>query len=1051
MKRSSTGRIPALFLALVMVLTLALPMLVYAEPVAPTVPFTLAPGFTVTAFDMVLGTGGSIFAPGYAANQDAQFEMQMNFTLADGTFSAASAPLVITLPSKLQFGTAFMATADLTFDVKTPGGDLLAVAVADKDANTLTLTFTDYPVGRYGVTGVLKFWTQLSAAVKNTTSDTIGLNNSFAGSNASFDYVRSTSEPTETFAKYGSFYYDEVRKAYYVQFTIRVNAAGTLEDITEVTDAGFAGGTVDPETFELRMGVYTRPSGSWVSPGTAYRRIGMDNINQDFPVTLTMENGGQGFKIVFDPTYSSGAHIVYRTYFSSAIMPEDGSQYVNSAQLKTQDDYTSNRSFTVTFRDAASGEGEGYVGGITINKFESNTTKALNDATFVLKNATGAETIASFVNNGDGTYSLSGLLLGTYQIVETAAPAGYVLDSTPIMVTLTAENPTVTKTVYNDLEVIEPASLVLTAKKELTGRTLAAGEFTFTVYNANNQPVSTGTNAANGDIAFSEISYDDIGTYSYTIKEDAGSLVGVTYDATGFAVTVTVADVDGTLVATPSYPVAPVFKNTYAPSAGRVVLAATKELTGRDLVADEFSFTVYNANNTPVSTGKNAANGTITFAAINYTAEGTYSYTIKEDAGSLTGVTYDTTAFAVTVTVADVDGTLVATPSYPVAAAFKNAYVPGAASFAVTATKELTGRDLNEGEFSFKLFDGDEVEVGTATNAADGTIDFAAINYTEEGNYFYTIKEDAGTLGGVTYDATAFPVVVTVVDVDGTLRASMEYEVEPIFENSYAPSATELVLSATKVLTGRTLKADEFSFKLLNDDNEEVSTAKNAANGTITFDAITYEEVGTYSYTIKEVIGTLGGVTYDTAAFTVTVTVTDPGTGTLVAEADYEADPVFTNRYAPGPVVVALEATKVLSGKTLIAGEFSFKAYNANGVEVGSATNDANGNIVFAPMTFNAVGTYKYTVREIAGNVEGMVYDAAIFTLVVTVTDNGAGALVANVSVEGADKAEFVNIYSKPPKKTGESTSLFLLIAMCVVSVGAVTILALRKKKITER
>jgi pilin isopeptide linkage protein len=260
-----------------------------------------------------------------------------------------------------------------------------------------------------------------------------------------------------------------------------------------------------------------------------------------------------------------------------------------------------------------------------------------------------------------------------------------------------------------------------------------------------------------------------------------------------------------------------------------------------------------------------------------------------------------------------------------------------------------------------------------------------------------------------------------------------------------------VTIEALKTLTGRTLVDGEFSFALVGEG--ETYTAVNNAAGTISF-RLTFTETGTYTYILSEVEGTLGGVTYDATEFTVTVTVTDDGNGQLAANVAVNDGLAlaFANTYAAASAELTLSADKILVGRPLVDGEFSFLLTNANG-EVTTVTNDAEGNIAFT-LRFTEAGVYTYTMSEAAGDAAYIDYDETTYEIVVTVVDNGSGSLIVeSVTVNGAAAATdaleivFQNIYAEPPAKTGDETNVALYMGMILVSITALAVLVIDKKK----
>ncbi|QQU17163.1 LPXTG cell wall anchor domain-containing protein [Enterococcus casseliflavus] len=575
-----------------------------------------------------------------------------------------------------------------------------------------------------------------------------------------------------------------------------------------------------------------------------------------------------------------------------------------------------------------------------------------------------------------------------------------------VTVTVTEEDSQLIATaVYEGNQVFEndytpkAGSVVLNAEKILTGRSLQAEEFDFELVDEAGTVLQTKANDATGKIYFDALPYDKAGEYRYTIREKAGTDGTITYDAKELAVVVTVTDEDGQLTAVTEYEGNQVFENDYTPKAGGVVLNAEKVLTGRALEANEFAFELVDEAGDVVQTKSNDATGQIYFDELTYDEIGEYRYTIREKAGADSTVTYDTKEIGVVVRVTDEDGQLVATATYEGNQVFENDYTPQAGSVVLSAEKVLIGRTLQADEFAFELVDEEGNILQTKANDATGQIAFDALAYDKAGEYRYTIREQAGTDGTITYDAKELAVVVTVTDEDGQLTAVAEYEGNQVFENSYQPKAGSVVLSAEKVLTGRTLQADEFAFELVDEEGNILQTKANDATGQIYFDALAYEEAGEYRYTIREQAGSDGTITYDTKELAVVVTVTDES-GQLTAMAEYEGNQVFENSYQPQAGSVVLSAEKVLTGRTLQANEFDFELVDEDGTVLQTKANDATGKIYFDALAYEEAGEYHYTIREKAGTDGTITYDTKELAVVVTVTDED-GQLTAVAEYEG--------------------------------------------------
>ena len=340
----------------------------------------------------------------------------------------------------------------------------------------------------------------------------------------------------------------------------------------------------------------------------------------------------------------------------------------------------------------------------------------------------------------------------------------------------------------------------------------------------------------------------------------------------------------------------------------------------------------------------------------------------------------------------------------------------------IQAIKKLTGRAMKAGEFEFDLFDDKTNKVvETVTNDAEGNINFAELTFDKAGTYNYHIVEKKAntTEKGVTYDANPVGVTVTVTaDAEGKLSAAVAYENDDkTFENTYAPKKTSAPIEVTKVLTGRTLKADEFEFVLKNDaDGSEVQKVKNTADGKVAFAPIEYTKAGTYKYTIIETNAgqTIDGVTYDSLEVKVTVEVTDDGEGNLTANVTYPADKEFNNSYAASKTPATLAVKKTLTGRELKADEFEFTLTDQDGNVKETVKNDKDGNVKFSVLEFDKAGTFTYKIAEKAGTATGITYDTKTITATVTVADNGKGALEATVTYD--DEKAFENTYT--PAKT---------------------------------
>ena len=485
---------------------------------------------------------------------------------------------------------------------------------------------------------------------------------------------------------------------------------------------------------------------------------------------------------------------------------------------------------------------------------------------------------------------------------------------------------------------------------------LKDGSFSFAIYEVvngirGNAPVATGTNGANGKVTFDKaFTYNKVGAYHYEIVEIKPDNAPdyITYDATVYKMLVIVTDENGALVATPIVESVAnndiTFVNVYTAKPVTVTVDGTKTLTGRPLLEHDFQFLLTEEGTSNVLYAPNEApNGNtaaFVFPALTYTAPGTYTYKVTEydpsvkEAGYFDGVKYDDTVYTVVVTVADNgQGQLIA--SYTVDGdankeiAFNNVYTPDELSFRIVGTKALLGRDLLENEFTFDLYGAEYnadthewtklASLGNAKNALDGAIVFDAVTVESAGTYRYIVTERNTGNAGVTFDETEWHVVVSVTDNEhGKLSvASITFINEDgrqngmVFVNTYAATEGSLAISGTKTLDGRALLDGEFSFTLLNSDEEwaegeSVQTVVNALDGSFAFDEMVFDAVGTYYFLVKENTGNAVGVTYDESVYRVKVDVTDNASGELQVscviydeEGEEQTAIEFVNTYTP--------------------------------------------------------------------------------------------------------------------------------------------------------
>ena len=491
-----------------------------------------------------------------------------------------------------------------------------------------------------------------------------------------------------------------------------------------------------------------------------------------------------------------------------------------------------------------------------------------------------------------------------------------------------------------------------------------------------------------------------------------------------------------------------------------VVFQVNKKLEGRQIKAQEFDFQLVNAaDNSVVATAKNDENGLVKFKKVKFKTEGEFTYKIREVKGDLPGVIYDENEITATVKVTDKAGAKTAQVTYD-RQAFTNTYKAAATSLVVKASKKLAGATLAADQFTFELVDKATGQVvGTAKNKADGSVEFPAVNYDAVGNHTYTIREKNEGAAGYTYDAKEVEVTVDVTDNgQGQLVANATYSSEEGFTNTYKAAATSLVVKASKKLAGATLAADQFTFELVDKDGKVVGTAKNKADGSVEFPALSFDAAGDYSFKIREKNEGAAGYTYDASEFDLAVAVTDNGQGQLEAKASYAKPAEFSNSYKAGAASLVVDAKTVIKkgpkeeDVPVKKDQFTLELVDKDGKVLHSLKNDENGKVVFPALTFDAAGEYTYTLRQVKGSEAGMTYDDKIYTVKVTVSDNGQGQLL--VQAENATGVVFVNRLAEtsqtedpgkdPGKKeekqlpkTGEASSILLIGLGFVLAIAA--------------
>ncbi len=707
---------------------------------------------------------------------------------------------------------------------------------------------------------------------------------------------------------------------------------------------------------------------------------------------------------------------------------------------------------------------------------------AAEDGAQVMKSALTGDVVLTQRDAGK-TYS--------YKVVEQGtAPSGYTYDTAERTVTITVEgdpangtlkattvvsvpgDPEHSKTyVYSSNAATPQETAVvpfnnsyaasgevgITATKSLTGRSLTDGEFDFALkYFSGIEDVAAATNDASGNVDFGSIKYTTEGLAKLVTDHNAVKTVkdgkpawkidyvayektdvlpgGVSAQTQPIVFTVMVVDNgDGTLAATANTGDGLKFQNVYSTGdpvsvdlSGKKVLKSDAGLTPAS-IKDKFTFTVTPDPAAPKpehATATNDANGNVDFGSIKFTLDD-----LNKALGS--------------------NGTRAADADDETKGASSGEAATGAAGQSTSDQGSAAGADSEE-QGNAAASDGTEQGQGAAVVTGEGTggasvstaankvagaedADQASAQSDEPAtragvvrSHTFTYKvTESGSADGVTNDTETKTVSFKVTD-DGNGKLTVERlgaASDPAFTftNTYSvqpvdSSVTDQV-TVTKNLTGRDMKAGEFEFQLLEGGNV-VATGTNDASGKVALSPITYTKPGTYNYTLCEVGGgsQKAGVQYDGSTFAVTTTVTDNGDGTLSVahKVDNDANTVgFTNSYTPAATSVTLGASKVLNGKSLEDGEFSFTLEGEDGTQL-TAGNDANGMVVFPAIQYSETGTYQYTLSEVKGSETGVTYDEAAYAVTVAVEDDDEGSLVATVSYEGGKAPVFNNTYQEP-------------------------------------
>ena len=885
---------------------------------------------------------------------------------------------------------------------------------------------------------------------------------------------------------------------YLTKWFIRINGDGKKQAITNpVVSDKIQAPAVDYSkiTFapaanhaanEFFVGTYLKPSftlrkgGQVVASGWDFwKHVKFDADGNGFTVNLSDVSD------VFKTASSDELIVEYQTLIPKTTIRVDNNATLTADEIKTpQTDpaFWNNTELkfwvsgdkTVTVQKEWVGDEEADRKDITVQLYADG--KALDGLTQTLTKASGWK--AEFTK-------LPGIKDGKkieYSVVETNTPEGYtskvepINDSNVIKVVNTSNKPKVTETTAN---LVIKKAFEVAGDQEHTQVPITEGQFEFALKDENNKVVETAKNKADGTVNFKSLTFNKEGTHTYTITENKGTDASVNYSTQSITATVDVKKDNDKLVATVTYSGGDgEQKNTITNtqnkpkvSNAKVTLNLKKEFEGGELKGDDFEFVAKDSNDKVVGTAKNKKDGSITFDNITVDKAGTFNYTITETKGTDKTITYSDKTITATVVVVEKDNALVVEQvTYSDGQTDTDTFTnkkEAPKTESVKATLQVnkllkegeTTIPLTDDQFEFVLKEGNNT-LETAKNKANGTVTFKELTYTEEGTHTYTITENKGTDASINYSTQTITATVEVKKANDKLVATVTYsggdtEKGNTFTNTKTPPTpvpptvkpTSAQFKAKKVLaingsSDRTLKANEFTFLLKDQNGTLVDTKTNGENGDILFNPVSFNEAGTFTYTIVEQKPATpeSAITYDESVHTVTVTVTKDATGQLNADVQYDGKkdtPTFTNTYTPPtpptpvpptvkPTTAQFKAKKVLaingsSDRTLKANEYTFLLKDQAGTLVDTKTNGENGDILFNPVSFNEAGTFTYTIVEQkpATPESAITYDESVHTVTVTVTKDATGQLNADVQYDGKkDTPTFTNTYTPPTPPT---------------------------------
>jgi len=932
---------------------------------------------------------------------------------------------------------------DATFELKdSVSGEVLGQVTASSATKTITFTFNEKAEGKQNIKGTFN-----ATSILKTTGEV----------NKVTYHLPGGKDQTITFKPSGSDSQDvpvEGEIGYkggwtnsdtdHLAWWMRINRAGEdltgkvvkINDSIDTSKGSLATYLVDSfKFFEAEYKTKDTSNADVVSSGHQYKVTtdpAVYQANPDDTALLTLKNGGTSFELLL-PT-NTGTKTLRLEY--STTTPADGTKVVNSAGItydgvpqKSWKSWDGKDTGSTTMKSGVkSVKGAGatvtadLAGKIKITKYdEADATVKLSGVVFEILKKSDRTKVAEITTDEHGVALSPVLSEGQYIVKEKAPKSGYVANSQEFEVEMKKEG--VPLNISNKRETVDFEA----TKTWVGGKSTDYKKVKLGLYVHKEGQTIEDSKPVSG--SYTPEVTESNGVYTYKWAKQLPK-----YDVDGTKLIYSVRELqdttelplkEGEKVASGDHNYVVSYNadktqvtNTY--EVPKTKVTANKVWTGgKDSVRPSLFFKLYRTLEGGTAEAVTDADqkevpktdGTVEWSELPATDQNgvTYTYSVKEvdkDGNPVTTVDGYTSEQTAELTVTN-----------------KYAVKPTSASLEVT--KKLTGRELKADEFEFTLTDqAGNVEI--AKNDANGKVKFKELTFDEAGTYTYKIAEKAGTATGIQYDTKTITATVTVADNGkGVLEATVAYDDEKAFENTYTPAgATSVTLGAKKVLEGKDLEAGKYSFELKKEDGSVVETVTNAADGSVTFSPISYDEsqVGTHKYTISEVAGSEAGITYDKTVQEVEVTVEKVSATELKATASKEAkDLVFTNKYTPaGATSVTLGAKKVLEGKTLEAGKYSFELKKEDGSVVETVTNAADGSVTFSPISYDEsqVGTHKYTISEVAGSETGITYDKTVQEVEVTVEKVSATELKATASKEAKDLV-FTNKYT--PAKTSVS------------------------------